>query len=399
MDIAALFSTAKSYAEQVNTSFPAIADLPDASVTLIAAGDSAKIAGVTGVSFTEEGTAQTRSSVWAAVKSLPTGQIARELITVQISDNSIIKPAEEDIALLVKANPANTACEIAVSEEEQTTASALCPEGVGADDFLSGFDGFDDSAAAPAAAAGKQLGAPADFSNGFNVDENNPFYDAPSQAPGSAQTIEREEEAKFLYDQPAEAQNMGAAGLQPPPYGYPQQGGYPPQGYPQQGGYPPQGYPQQGYPQQGYPQQGYPQQGYPQQGYPQQGYPQQRYPQQSGYMQQRPAYGAQQSGYLNPQQAAPYPQQQAVTSQPLHGGAPQQSFYQQSAMMSQSLGAAAGASGGAYKRRLNSFLDDDAAAAADAAEAAETGLSKEEMLRAAKERKKVAKNNFGFKKG
>ena len=44
-------------------------------------------------------------------------------------------------------------------------------------------------------------------------------------------------------------------------------------------------------------------------------------------------------------------------------------------------------------------MNDDEAAAADAAEEAETGLSKEDMLKKAKERKKVAKNNFGFKKG
>ncbi len=65
-------------------------------------------------------------------------------------------------------------------------------------------------------------------------------------------------------------------------------------------------------------------------------------------------------------------------------------------MVSQNLG---GGSGGAFRKRLNTFLDDEAAAEADAAEADATGLSKEEMLKNAKERKKVAKNNFNYKKG
>ncbi len=67
-----------------------------------------------------------------------------------------------------------------------------------------------------------------------------------------------------------------------------------------------------------------------------------------------------------------------------------------STLVSQNLGAG---SGGAFRKRLNNFLDDDAAAEADAAEADATGLSKEEMLKNAKERKKVAKNNFNYKKG
>ncbi|HAG13794.1 MAG TPA: hypothetical protein DCG49_08035, partial [Ruminococcus sp.] len=122
-----------------------------------------------------------------------------------------------------------------------------------------------------------------------------------------------------------------------------------------------------------------------QQGYPQQGYPQQ---------------GVQQSAYLNPQQAAPYQQNGGIVSQPLHSGMMQQrSIYQQpqggqSVMVSQNLAS----NGGTYKNRLASFMDDEAAAAADEAEEAETGLSKDEMLKKAKERKKVAKNNFGFKK-
>ena len=75
-----------------------------------------------------------------------------------------------------------------------------------------------------------------------------------------------------------------------------------------------------------------------------------------------------------------------------------QSLYQQQSSLVVSQNVSAG-NGSAYKNRLASFLNDEEAAAAVAAEEEEIGLSKEEMLRKAKERKKVAKNNFGFRKG
>ena len=65
-------------------------------------------------------------------------------------------------------------------------------------------------------------------------------------------------------------------------------------------------------------------------------------------------------------------------------------------MVSQTLG---GSNAGAYRKRLTSFLDDTETAPADAADEIPTDLSKEEMLKNAKARKKVAKNNFNFKKG
>ena len=50
----------------------------------------------------------------------------------------------------------------------------------------------------------------------------------------------------------------------------------------------------------------------------------------------------------------------------------------------------------AFKKRLNSFLGDDDSSAA-ATEAADE-MSKEDMLKQAKDRKKVAKANLNFKK-
>ena len=101
----------------------------------------------------------------------------------------------------------------------------------------------------------------------------------------------------------------------------------------------------------------------------------------------RPISPQPQSTYIPPQPHNPA----TAAAQSVHAtGLPQ------STMVSQNLG---GGSGGAFRKRLNTFLDDEAAAEADAAEADATGLSKEEMLKNAKERKKVAKNNFNYKKG
>ena len=84
------------------------------------------------------------------------------------------------------------------------------------------------------------------------------------------------------------------------------------------------------------------------------------------------------------------------------GAAPLRSGYQQSSVMMSK-----GASGGAFKKRLNSFLDDDSAEvdaetaeiAANAATAGSTELedgpmSKNDMLKQAKDKKKIAKANM-----
>ena len=361
MEITKLFSTAKDYAEQIRQAFPGVISIPDAQITLIVVNDDEIITGYTAVTVIE-GIAETVSSELQALHLLKPEQSAKQMLTLMVNEGYAVRPSEEIIAKLSAIREGNEKCSIILSPTESIPADEIDfkpqPE---VDDFLSGFDD-----AVSSNPLGKSLAAPAEYARGIEVDESNPFYEAPAADMPAALTIEQEPEEEpgaefqpeFEPDQPMN-----------------------------------QGYPQQGYPQQGYPQHGYPQQGYPQQGYPQHGYPQQGYPQHGGYMNP-----AQQSAYLNPQVAAPYPQNGGITSRPIHSSAiPTQSVYQQqpSIAVSQNLST----NGGAFKNRLASFLNDEEAAAADAAEAAETGLSKEELLQRAKERKKVAKNNFGFRKG
>ncbi len=402
MEITKLFSTAKDYAEQIRQAFPGVISIPDAQITLIVVNDDEIITGYTAVTVIE-GIAETVSSELQALHLLKPEQSAKQMLTLMVNEGYAVRPSEEIIAKLSAIREGNEKCSIILSPTESIPADEIDfkpqPE---VDDFLSGFDD-----AVSSNPLGKSLAAPAEYARGIEVDESNPFYEAPAADMPAALTIEQEPEeepgAEFQPEfEPDQPMNQGYPQQGYPQQGYPQQGypqqGYPQQGYPQQGypqqGYPQPGYPQQGYPQQGYPQQGYPQHGYPQQGYPQHGYPQQGYPQHGGYMNP-----AQQSAYLNPQVAAPYPQNGGITSRPIHSSAiPTQSVYQQqqpSIAVSQNLST----NGGTFKNRLASFLNDEEAAAADAAEAAETGLSKEELLQRAKERKKVAKNNFGFRKG
>jgi hypothetical protein len=102
------------------------------------------------------------------------------------------------------------------------------------------------------------------------------------------------------------------------------------------------------------------------------------------------AHGYQQNG--NMPNAAPYGNGAAYGGASVHvgGGVPNRSVYQQS----QSVMASAGASGAAYKKRLSNFLGDDDAASESEAEQ----LSKEDMLKLQKDKKKVAKANNNIKK-
>ena len=86
--------------------------------------------------------------------------------------------------------------------------------------------------------------------------------------------------------------------------------------------------------------------------------------------------------------AAPY--RQGYTGHSLHGGS---MYQQQQPQQSVSVTLTSKPSGeSAFKKRLNNFLGDD-----DDVETTDN-MSKEDMLKQAKDRKKVAKANLNFKK-
>ena len=386
MEIGSLYNTAKNFAETLKQKRPELTQY-DACLCLIIADTGDIFSGVSSVSI-NEGAVEDVSAAKIAVMSIITAKrvIAKQLIVISLDDYSYFRPDDEALGLLVNSSVDNSSCQIVLSPDEEVSAATLVPASE-APDFLSGYDEAD-------------FGAPAEFANGIDVDSSNPFNNETSNKDGAPNS---------LYEHPEEAQQQGASGF--PNINQNQQQGYPQPGYPQQGyphgypqGYPQQGYPQQGYPQPGYPQQGYPQQGYPQPGYPQQGYPQQGYPQ-PGYPQQGyPQQGyPQQGGFPQGMNAAPY--RQGYTGQSVHGGNMRTSTYQQSQSVSVTLTSKPGGES-AFKKRLNSFLgDDDADSTPSAPTAApsadipgDAGMSKEDMLKQAKDRKKIAKANLNLKK-
>jgi hypothetical protein len=393
MEISSLYNTAKNFAETLKEKRPELVQY-DACLCLIIADSGDIFSGVSTVSI-NEGAVEDVSAEKIAVMSIISAKhvIAKQMIVISLDDYSYFKPEDEALALLVNSSVDNSSCKVVISPEEEEAAAKLAPESA-APDFLSGYD---------------ELGAPADFASGIDVDTSNPF---------NAEDNKQDAAPNSLYEHPEEAQQQGASGfpnLVGQQQGYPQQGGFPQQqGYPQQGGFPQQqgGFPQQqGYPQQGgFPQQqGYPQQGgFPQQqGYPQQGgFPQQQgYPQQGGFPQQQGGYpqpnpyggGTAMHGsmYQQGMNAAPY--RQGYNGPSIHGGSTtMRSMYQQPQQsVSVTLTSKPGGEN-AYQKRLNSFFDDDDDSSASEAEG--DSMSKEDMLKQAKDRKKVAKANLNFKK-
>ena len=431
MEINALYETAKYFAGMIKQSYPHLEADSDACLALIVADSGDVYTGVTGITINEGNPVSLPAEEIAVMTLITAGKVARQMVIITIEDYSFCEPSEATLRMLVNSTPENGSCQVVLSLDEAVASASLIPNS--AEDFMSGYDDDLSAPEQPAPAAGapseaapeaaapamdgvdtSSLAAPAEFVSGFDIDETNPFATS-----GGASS-----EVKSFYDQPSDAQQQGVSGFNNPyaagpngenmPQGYPQpgmypQGGYPQQGFPQQEGYPQQGYPQPGYPQQGYPQQGYPQQGYPQQGYPQQGYPQQGYAPHGGFQQGYPQQGYPQQGY--PQQGG-YPQ-----AAPFGGGAAHGSVYQPNGFPQAAPYGTGGHSsayqhgsvyggngdqarsvmlsngdGGAFKKRLSSFLDDD-----DTGAGGGENLSKEEMLKQAKQRKKVAKANVGFK--
>ena len=419
MEIKALYNIAKDYAQTLKNARSGISG----ELCLILTDGKEMVTGVTGVRIANDAAEDVSAFENALAYCALTGKKrAEQILNISLADDSVVKLSDEMLGKLIKLDYENGKCEVAVSDSEFVLAG-----------------GKKDEAA--------DLAAPADFSDGFDFDESNPFFEPKTgAAPEPSIAHPNTADPKFLYNQPGQA-NAQPGNVQTDVNGFtnpavnqqpqqpmqggfaPQQGGYPGQGFPQQGGYMPQqgGYPGQGYaPQQGgYPGQGFPQQGgYPGQGYvPQQGgYPGQGFPQQGGYMPQQGGYPGQ--GYMPGQPANPnFAQQQRMNAQ----GYPQQtrstylgsgavqtnnvgksvvlptvgdgktSAYEASVMLSQSLGG----SGGAFKKRFAAFADDEDNSDIDEIlnegkeedDSNNATMSKDELKRRAAEQKKIAKQN------
>ena len=197
MEIGSLYNTAKNFAETLKHSRPELTNY-DACLCLIVADSGDIYSGVSSVSI-NEGTVNEVPAERIAVMSAITAKhvIAKQLIVISLDDYSYFKPEDEAIALLVNASVDNGSCQVVLSPDETATAASLAPASA-VSDFLSGYD-----------ETPEQLGAPAEFASGFDVDSTNPFNNG--EADNKADSL------NSLYEHPEEAQQMGAsaAGLSP----------------------------------------------------------------------------------------------------------------------------------------------------------------------------------------
>ena len=353
MEISTLYETAKYFAGMLKQKYPYLEADTDACLSLVVAESGDIFSGVSSITLSEGSPVVLPAEDIAAMSVITSGQTASQLIIITIEDNSFCEPSESALKMLVNSSPENGSCQIILSPDEVAAAASLIPNAV--EDFMSGYDDLDTpQETAPEMESldpASSLGAPAEFSEGFDIDETNPF----AAAGGSAS------EVKSFYDQPEDAQQQGASGFNNP---YAAQSPV---------------NPQEGFPQQGYPQQGFPQQGYPQQG---------------GFPQANP-YNSGTHGSVY--QHGGFPQQGGFPQATPYGTGGHSSMYQSNyganADQARSVMLSSNGGGGAFKKRLNNFLDDEA----DGLGGSSENLSKEEMLKQAKERKKVAKANIGFK--
>ena len=379
MNVNELYDAAKNYAAVIRNVKPEFCSDAGSTVTLIVTDGSEIVSGVTGVKVCDNDIAVIPSEFSAMTDMISMDKTrAKQMVTVSLVDYSIVRPCNESLVCLCKIDVNNYGCEVVVSESEIQFVS----------DLISTEDSEEKSSILD------NMGAPADFANGFDFDDDNPFLDTKNDA----SETEAVPTLQYANDAPPAAFGGGAQGYQ---QGYPQGAQF--NGQPMQGSF--GGQPMQNrafsgqpmYQQPMYPQQQmYAQQQpmYPQQaGYPQQAYQQPMHPQQQMYPQQQPMY---------PQQAGYPQQQQAYQSQPVSTPLDQAAPYKQaqvnsgsvytdkSEMVSQYLGEG----GGAFKKRLGSFLGDEQEPhdSPAAPEVMNPQLSTSELKRLAKEKKKAAKS-------
>lgn len=427
MELVELYNKALKLVEEVKNFRSQTAEEKDSSLCIIITDVGNVYAGVTGIRISNEAVITACSEYNALMSMLcDGGTCVKQMMTVSFADNSVCRPCSDCIDILCGINAENNQCEVAVSVNESVKvceldktpeqpveiAAAETPETPAEPEFtpVSPF------AEAPAF-SDEPVSDTFSFEEKFGFD----FDDTPPEAAAPVQTLsEEKQEPKNvpMPEQPVMPQGMNPQFIQPDNMqNYTQSQNFQ-QGYPQQ----PQGYP---YPQpqgnmnpqfiqpdnmQNYTQSQNFQQGYP---YPQpQGYP---YPQQSNMNPQfvQPDNMQNYTQSQNFQQSYPYPQpypQNTVQSQPLQSVSPHQSApYVSSHYMGGSMGSGSVPTGSVplsgegkskFRQRLNKFVGEDSpmVSSTPVSKPAEESLSKEELKKMARDKKRMAKVNADFKK-
>lgn len=380
---------------------PQLVSGSDSELCVLTTDKQTVYAGITSVKISNGQIMRACPEFNAIMTMIASGETAVEkLITISFSSKEVSQPCPECIKLLCDTNLDNKDTEIYVSPNQSSKASELCSSDTDSKKAESapatGFEAVSEIVAPPPAmnqapksplpSANDFVGFATDgeigdfgfeaaetpeeddeqneFEDKIAANQDNPFYAPPTMqmpAPDIMQQQGHEQQAPYPqqpYGQPY-----------PQPYGQPQ---YPQSPYGQQTGTPNSYYFNQ-------PQQPYGQPQYQQYGQPNSYYYGQPQGQQSIYMQPQ----GQQSMYFN------QPSNHSQTVSNYYGQVqPQQ---QSSYYSAQATPVAKKTETSAFKNRLANFIDDEAGTAPNPNINETATLSKAEMLKQAKERKKLAK--------
>lgn len=357
MVINSFYNTAKTYAEKIRQEKTAYYKEPGATLTLVMSEEQEIFSGVTSIKINEGKVDTIHSEAIAIMSMIAANQPkAKQMVTIAFKDQSVVKPCDECLDLLLNADPDNGKCEVAIAPTQTETAINLKSQATNITAEFLEKDTKTEVENVP------DLGAPAEFVSGFEFDADNPFLAGDEEIPEEVKTIASE------------------AAKQPQPID---------PGMMQQPGYAQQVYQQQGFVQQPmFQQQG----GYMQQPmYQQQGaYMQQpmMYQQQGGFVQQQPVYP---QGYAQQPSASAFTQganKSVYVTDVI--SAPHDEPYEPVKAASKYADATGG---NVLKQRLASLFEEDE----DDEGGNNATMSKEDLENQAKEMKKNAKSNAKLK--
>lgn len=202
------YNVVKEYAEALVNQRLDCASFDGAAICAILTSAHDIFAGVTGVSLCNNLVKPISAEYMAVTAMKCAGQTkALQMITLLFEDFSVIEPESEGIEIMIEANPENNKCEIFISKNESVSAASFIgsdetqqneinsethkepvsesveTDSIRSEDFEK-METVNDSVAETTETTNKNrsssLGTPADFSSGFDIDENNPFYEPPA---------------------------------------------------------------------------------------------------------------------------------------------------------------------------------------------------------------------------
>ena len=228
MVINSFYNTAKTYAEKIRQEKTAYYKEPGATLTLVMSEEQEIFSGVTSIKINEGKVDTIHSEAIAIMSMIAANQPkAKQMVTIAFKDQSVVKPCDECLDLLLKADADNGKCEIAIAPTQTETAINLKSQATNITAEFLEKDTKTEVENVP------DLGAPAEFVSGFEFDADNPFLAGDEEIPEEVKTI-ASEAAKNppafepgMMQQPGYAQQMyqqQAGFMQQQPGMYPQQG-------------------------------------------------------------------------------------------------------------------------------------------------------------------------------